>query len=69
MRAGGGGQGTYEFNGNKTFKANNGKSSYVKKKVTQGTTTDKVMSYVNKALLAPDKIDIPDIQMNLMGDW
>ena len=26
------------------------------------------MSYVNKALLAPDKIDIPDIQMNLMGD-
>ena len=68
MRAGGGGQGTYEFNGNKTFKANNGKSSYVKKKVTQGTTTDKVMSYVNKALLAPDKIDIPDIQMNLMGD-
>lgn len=68
MRAGGGGQGTYEFNGGKTFKANNGKSSYVKKKVTQGTTTDKVMSYVNKALLAPDKIDIPDIQMNLMGD-
>ena len=68
MRAGGGGQGTYEFNGGKTFKANNGKSSYVKKKVTQGTTTDKVMSYVNKALLAPDKIDIPDIQMDLMSD-
>ena len=68
MRAGGGGQGTYEFNGNKTFKANNGKSSYVKKKVTQGGTANKVMSYVNKALLAPDKIDIPDIQMDLMSD-
>jgi len=68
MRAGGGGQGTYEFNGDKTFKANNGKSSYVKKKVTQGTTTDKVMSYVNKALLAPDNVPIQDIQMNLMGD-
>ena len=68
MRAGGGGQGTYEFNGNKTFKANNGKSSYIKKKAATGTTADKVMSYVNKALLAPDKIDIPDIQMNLMGD-
>ncbi len=68
MRAGGGGQGTYEFNGNKTFKANNGKSSYIKKKAATGTTADKVMSYVNKALLAPDKIEIPDIQMNLMGD-
>jgi len=68
MRAGGGGQGTYEFNGNKTFKANNGKSSYIKKKAATGTTADKVMSYVNKALLAPDNVPIQDIQMNLMGD-
>lgn len=30
MRAGGGGEGTYEFTGNKSFRTNNGKSTLTK---------------------------------------
>ena len=65
MRAGGGGEGTYEFNGNKSFRTNNGTSTLTKiKKAAQG----KAMDALKNNLLSPSAaVPIQDFT-GLMGD-
>lgn len=65
MRAGGGGQGTYEFNGNKSFRTNNGTSTLTKiKKAAQGKALDAVK---NNLLSSTAAVPIQDFT-GLMGD-
>ena len=65
MRAGGGGEGTYEFNGNKSFRTNNGTSTLTKiKKAAQS----KALDTLKNNLLSPTAaIPIQDFT-GLMGD-
>ena len=50
MRAGGGGDGTYEFTGNKSFRTNNGKSTLTKIK---DAAKGKALDAVKNNLLTP----------------
>ena len=64
MRAGGGGEGTYEFNGNKSFRTNNGTSTLTKiKKAAQS----KALDALKNNLLTPTSVPIQDFT-GLMGD-
>ena len=64
MRAGGGGEGTYEFNGNKSFRTNNGTSTLTKiKKAAQS----KALDALKNNLLSPTSVPIQDFT-GLMGD-
>ena len=65
MRAGGGGEGTYEFNGNKSFRTNNGTSTLTKiKKAAQS----KALDALKNNLLSPTAaVPIQDFT-GLMGD-
>ena len=65
MRAGGGGEGTYEFTGNKSFRTNNGKSTLTKIK---DAAKGKALDAVKNNLLTPSAaIPIQDFT-GLMGD-
>jgi len=65
MRAGGGGEGTYEFTGNKSFRTNNGKSTLTKiKDAAKGKALDAVK---NNLLTPTAAIPIQDFT-GLMGD-
>ena len=65
MRAGGGGEGTYEFNGNKSFRTNNGTSTLTKfKKAASGKALDAVK---NNLLSSTAAVPIQDFT-GLMGD-
>jgi len=63
-QAGGGGQGTYEFTGENTFKSNNGSSSLIKKALKSKAFKD--LNFMS--LLKPNEIVAPAIDMTLMGD-
>ena len=65
-QAGGGGQGTYEFNGNKTFKTNNGTSTL--SKVKKAATSNKVLDSLSKSLLKQDPIPTITDLSGLYGD-
>ena len=65
MRAGGGGQGTYEFNGNKSFRTNNGTSTLAKIKKA---ASSKALDALKNNLLSPSlPVPIQDFT-GLMGD-
>ncbi len=65
MRAGGGGEGTYEFNGNKSFRTNNGKSTLAKmKKAASGKAIDALK---NNLLSSSSVVPIQDFT-GLMED-
>jgi hypothetical protein len=65
MRAGGGGEGTYEFNGNKSFRTNNGTSTLTKiKKAAQSKALDTLK---NNLLSSTTAVPIQDFT-GLMGD-
>ena len=65
MRAGGGGQGTYEFNGNKSFRTNNGTSTLAKIKKA---ASSKALDALKNNLLSPSSVVPIQDFTGLMGD-